>query len=177
MTGQLLREVRARIGFGLRLSVPYVSWRAPDRNGKSVLDVGCGKGWIMKSINRDRRLFTTGVDIFDPYLRECKEQHIYDEYVLSDVRRLPFQDKSFDMVLCLEVLEHLEKQEAMEFLHQLERIGRRQIIISTPSGTCEQEAFDGDSYQEHKSTWTAAELGSLGYKVRGFGFHGMYGDK
>lgn len=131
----------------------------------------------MSSINKHRRLFSIGADIFQPSLKECKRQGIHDEYVLCDVRRLPFQRKSFDIVLCLEVLEHLEKEGAKSFLNQLEEIGRRQVIISTPGGACKQQAYDRNPYQEHKSSWSVAELKNLGYKVRGFGFRGMYGDQ
>ena len=176
MIRQFLGKVRPKVGLFLRLSKLYISYRAVDKRGKSILDVACGTGWLMGSINRDKHFYSVGADIFQPYLKGCKSQDIHNEYVLCDVRSLPFHRKSFDTVLCLELLEHLEKEEGIAFLSQLEEIGRRQVIISTPGGACKQGAYDENPYQEHKSSWSAAELKSLGYKVRGFGLHGMYGD-
>jgi SAM-dependent methyltransferase len=172
-----LLKVRSKLGPYIRLSIPYTAWWALDRRGESILDVGCGKGWFMSSINKHGHFFSVGADIFQPYIKECKRQGIHDGHVLCDVRMLPFQRKSFDIVLCLEVLEHLEKEEGKTLLNQLEEIGRRQVIISTPGGVCRQQAYDGNPYQEHKSSWSAAELRYLGYQVRGFGFQGMYGEQ
>lgn len=85
-----------------------------DKTSRSILDVGCGKGQPMKYINRHKKYFTVGVDIFEPYINLCKEQQIHNEYILGDVRNLEFKNQSYDVVLCTEVLEHLTQAEISE---------------------------------------------------------------
>jgi len=56
----------------------------------------------------------------DPFITQ-REASIYD---------LPYPDKSFDLVVCCEVLEHLEKPR--QGLAELARVARRNVILSTP---------------------------------------------
>lgn len=161
--------------FNLRvhLCVPFTEankiWRHIDKQAKSILDIGCEKGGRMRFITSDGRFYSMGVDIWEPYLRQCKRQRIHSEYVLCDVRQLAFARKSVDVVLCLELIEHLEKEQSFKLVAEMEEIARKQVIISTPVGMHEQPALDGNPHQEHKSTWSPADLERIGYKVRGHG--------
>lgn len=163
---------------------PYVPFtvlntviRTLDKNGESILDVGCGKGIPMQVINRNHIWQTTGVDGFEPYLEEARERKSHDTYILSDIRNMDLPPKSYDIVLCMEVLEHFDKEEGMKLLSKFEEIARRQIIITTPQGEYEQHALDDNDYQEHKYMWKAAELMDLGYMVRGHGLPYIGGDE
>jgi len=160
------RAIRAWIPFTLLNTV----WRMLDKRSKSILDVGCGKGQPMKFINRNKKYYTVGVDIFEPYIKICKEQRIHNEYLLCDIHNMPFPEKSFDIVLCMEVLEHMNKEEGNKLLKNLEKIARKQVILTTPVGMCEQDEIileDGNPFQVHKSGWYPDELKKLGYKIRG----------
>jgi len=64
---------------------------------------------------------------------------------LCDVRKLPFKQKSFDTVLCMEVIEHLEKEEAIRLIEDMEKIARKKIIITTPVGFWEDYVHE-DSF-------------------------------
>lgn len=154
-------------------------WRSLDKQEQSVLDVGCGNGWAMAFINRQRQFYTVGIDIFRPYLAYAKKQLTHDDYVLGDIRKLPVKKKSFDVVICLEVLEHLEKEDGRQLLEEMKAIARRQVIISLPVGRFPQHPEIGDDpYQEHKSSWQPGELRYYGYKIRGYGlplFGGAHG--
>jgi len=96
--------------------------------------------------------------------------------VLADASYLPFKDKSFDVVLCLALIEHLERMEGEKLLREMERIGRRQVIISTPVGSYRQGAIGGNPHQRHRSIWLPAELRKMGYRVRGVGIRGVMGE-
>jgi SAM-dependent methyltransferase len=150
-------------------------WRGFDRQAVSVLDVGAGRGRPMRFLRRRLRFYAVGVDIFRPYLQECQRQGVYDDYVQVDARSLPFQSDSFDAVLCMEVLEHLEREEGLALIAALEQIARRQVIISTPVGAHHQHDYDGNPYQEHKYIWQPGELKRLGYRVIGHGLRGLGG--
>jgi SAM-dependent methyltransferase len=164
---------------GLRSFLPLPAWwiiqRHLDPAGRSLLDIGCGRGGPIELIRRRRRLFLVGADIFLPYLLHCQAAKVYDHLVCCDVRYLPFTPKSFDVVLCTEVLEHLERVDALVLLKSMEAIARRQVIISTPVGQCEQQAYDGNPHQAHHSSWMPQDFRRLGYTVRGSGVRGMAG--
>jgi len=164
---------------GLRSFLPFPAWwtisKHLDKGGKSLLDVGCGRGGPIERINRERELFSVGVDIFQPYLLHCRSAGLYDDLVCCDVRLLPFGPDRFDIVLCSEVLEHLQRYEAEGLINEIELIARRQVLITAPVGRCHQEEYDRNPYQAHKSTWVPQDFRRLGYTVRGSGLRGMGG--
>ena len=142
-------------------------WRGLDRQGRDILDVGGGWGEPMKFLAKNHKWQRkVNADIFLPHLKESKKKRIYDDYVLCDARYLPFKEKSFDIVLCLEVIEHMPKEDGFKLLSSLEELARKQVILSTPVG--EEMNPELDSY--HLCSWPPAEFCELGYKVRGDGF-------
>ncbi|MDD5037926.1 MAG: methyltransferase domain-containing protein [Dehalococcoidales bacterium] len=165
------RKARSRIPFTALNTVG----RLIDKEARTVLDVGCGKGEPMMAINRHQHYLTVGIDVFEPYLRECRRQGIHHQYLLGDIRKLPFRDKSFDVVLCMEVLEHLERADGEKLLRDMERTARKQVLLTTPVGKYQQESFEGNPHQEHKYIWSPDEMQALGYKVTGIGWRNLGG--
>ncbi len=96
----------------------------------SVLEVGCGEGLLADHLVRrgprparfdacDLSLHRLAPNL-DPLLR----------FVAASVYNLPYPASSFDLVLCCEVLEHLEQPRRA--LLELARVASRAVIISTP---------------------------------------------
>jgi len=150
----------------------FVMHLIPKEGTISVLDAGCGKGiwgYMLRAL-RENITYLCGADITTPYLNFVKEKKIYDDLVLCDVTHLPFRDKSFDVVLMAEVLEHLKKEQGFATIRELERIAKQLIIITVPQGFVKQEALHGITAEVHRSAWYAKEFKKLGYKVVGVGF-------
>ncbi|EIV94871.1 bifunctional 2-polyprenyl-6-hydroxyphenol methylase/3-demethylubiquinol 3-O-methyltransferase UbiG [Frankia sp. QA3] len=79
--------------------------------GKRVLDVGCGGGFTAEFLHQ-RGAQVSGVDP-SPRLIEAASRHAKDtgkdiEYSLGKSESLPYADGSFDIVTCVDVLEHVE---------------------------------------------------------------------
>lgn len=147
--------------------------RGINKQGQSILNLGCGQGRSMRQVNKCHRWgLTVGVDIFAPYLKECKKQMIHNEHVCADIRKLPFRRKSFDIVLCMQVLEHLEKGDGENLIEAMEEIARSQVLISVPVGGFKFHGYDNNPYQEHRSSWTPGELRRRGYLVTGQALRG-----
>lgn len=68
-----------------------------------ILDVGCGTGAVMEHVLAKNNE-VCGVDMSDVALEFCRQKGLADN--------MPFQDGSFDVVLALDVLEHLDHPEA-----------------------------------------------------------------
>ena len=151
-------------------------WRCIEKDTESILDIGCGNGVPMEFINRDNRFLSVAVDIFKPSLENCKALGMYRELVLGDANHLPFRDNSFDVVLCMALIEHLEKEEGGKLLREMERIATKEVVISTPVGEYKQGALNGNPYQQHRYCWEPAELRERGYKVRGVGIRSVMGE-
>jgi len=104
----------------VRPRVPFTEldtvWRYMQKDVKSILDIGCGKGKPMKFINRRKEFYVTGVDTFEPALDECRHTGVYNELILGDIRSLDFKEKSYDIVVCLALIEHMEKEEGEKSL-------------------------------------------------------------
>lgn len=134
---------------------------------KSVLDVGCGLSLKSKYIDADIRV---GVDIFEPYLKAIESEVPY-VVIKHDIRDLDsiFIPNSFDLVIACDVIEHLEKEEALQLIKQCERIAKKAVILETPKGFVPQDldilGFNAHDLQTHKCGWEPRELEALGYTV------------
>jgi hypothetical protein len=113
-----------------------------------------------------RSIYKVGVDLHLPYLREAKARRLYEDLIYGDVRHLPFKYKSFDTILCIDLIEHLERCEGERLLNEMEKIARRQIFVFTPVGFLPQMAFD-TPLQTNRSAWKTSDFNMRGYKVRG----------
>ena len=137
------------------------------RDASSVLDVGCGANSPLKEIKKTFR--SVGVDVFPKSIRESKKQHIHDDYICCDIRRIHkyVSRKSFDAVVALDVVEHLSKKESLLLLKRLEAIAKIKVVVLTPNGYYKQEALEGNPYQVHRSGWSVGDFLRLGYRVYG----------
>lgn len=101
-----------------------------DLNPDSILDAGCGEGFTLERLKKagvDRHL--VGVDL-QRAVELGMSTHPHLQLEEGSIYRLPYADNSFDLVLCSEVLEHLEYPEkAMEELY---RVTKRYCIITVP---------------------------------------------
>jgi len=153
-------------------------WREiKKRKYMNILDVGCGKHSPLAMIAKHYKFKAVGLDIFEPYLKEAKSRGIYQNVVLGDTRRLPFKDKSFEAVMCIEVIEHVGKEDGGKILGELERVSRWLVLLTTPIGESVQHAYNGNPYQEHKYVWSFEELKAKDFEMRGLGLKGMSGER
>ena len=140
----------------------------------SVLDVGCGADSPLASFGGKYEL-TVGVDAHEPALARSRAAGKHDEYVLLDVRRIAerFQPGSFDAVIAIDVLEHMDEAEGLDLLESMERIARRRVVVFTPNGFVQQGETNGSPWQAHRSGWSTGCLRELGFRV--YGVHGVRG--
>jgi len=139
------------------------------RDCKTVLDVACGRNSPIKNCKED--FVSTGVDIFEPYLIESKEKGIHKDYIVADIMELEkvIPSKSFDAVIALDLIEHLEKEDGFKLIEMMTKIAKKKIIIFTPNGFQPQRAFDDNPWQEHKSGWYVEDFDALKFNSYGHG--------
>ena len=132
---------------------------------KRVIDLACGKSSILEHLHKN--FYAVGVDAYVPYIEISKQKGTHDEYVVHDILTVDFPPKSFDAVICFELIEHVEKDEGFALLKKMETWVTKKIILTTPNGFVPQEEGDGNDLQAHKSGWSPSDFRKLGFKVRG----------
>ena len=97
-----------------------------------VLDAGCGEGFTLRELHADGvQAAMLGADFSHAALAWNRAHRMSPAPLLmADVRHLPFPPNSFDLVISLEVLEHVP--EAALGLSELLRVSQDHVLISVP---------------------------------------------
>ncbi|HBB53422.1 MAG TPA: bifunctional 3-demethylubiquinol 3-O-methyltransferase/2-polyprenyl-6-hydroxyphenol methylase [Legionellales bacterium] len=85
-----------------------------DFNDKSVLDLGCGGGILTEALAKLGAQLT-GIDI-EPDLIEVAKNHAQENHLKIDYHAMPvqaYQDKKFDVIVCMEMLEHVDSPDSI----------------------------------------------------------------
>lgn len=107
--------------------------------GQKVLDVGCGKGFLLYELSQlVPGLQVTGIDISAYALEHAKEE-IKPFLKLGNARQLPYADKSFDLVYSINTLHNLYLYDLKQAVQEIERVSRQQRYIVVESYRNEQE--------------------------------------
>lgn len=132
--------------------------------GAAVLDVGFGLGYGLNilAIKAGR---VEGVDVDPKVYAHCQGTvvgrnprlvglRLYDGYVLK------YPDAAFEVVTCVDVLEHIEDYERS--LREMLRVSRKGVFISTPNRRPETTNPDGTPMNYwHRREWSFEELESI----------------
>lgn len=108
---------------------------APWVSGLKVLDAACGEGYGSAYLARFAS-DVVGIDIDEPTIVEARARYVGSGNLLfdvGDVRRLPYDDGSFDIVVCFETIEHVAEPAVL--LREVVRVlrPRGRLIVSTPN--------------------------------------------
>ena len=113
-----LMRLIGRVVWGIDASVLYASMDAIRRaqNGARILDVPCGGGVALRALRPDQDVRYIAVDVSKKMLerakRRAKRRSLSQvEFVLADMRALPFNDGEADLVSCYSGLHMLEDPE------------------------------------------------------------------
>lgn len=99
---------------------------------KTVLDVGCGEGFSLQKLSEKhigQKL--EGVDYSEEAIALGKKLFPHLSLRRGTIYHLPYKDRSFELVLSIEVLEHLKHPQ--KGLNELKRVAQRYIILSVPN--------------------------------------------
>jgi SAM-dependent methyltransferase len=98
----------------------------------TILDVGCGEGYVAARI-RERLSGASycALDIDAGLVAEAAAEDPDAHSIVASACALPWRDAQFDLVMALEVLEHLEEPQAA--LAEIARVSRASVIASVPN--------------------------------------------
>lgn len=105
---------------------------AKEKGIVKILDAGCGEGFITDLIGRNvKHAKITGLEYTKEALEIARSMNAEIDFVQGDIYKLPFGENTFDIVLCTEVLEHLEKPELA--LSELARVTENTVFLTVPN--------------------------------------------
>jgi protein-L-isoaspartate(D-aspartate) O-methyltransferase len=107
--------------------------------GHKVLDVGCGKGFLMYDLMESvPGLEVTGLDV-SGYAKKNAKPEIQNRIHEGHAKKLPFQDGEFDLVISINTLHNLECFDLDAALREIERVGRKNKYLCVESWRNEEE--------------------------------------
>ncbi len=120
-----------------------------------ILDIGCGTGFNLEYLQQQQYEDVVGLDISPEGLSFCQSRDL-NQLVCSDGTKPPFQAQSFDVIIALDLIEHL--QDDVSALQALAHLLKPQgsLVIFTP-------AFNflwglQDEVSHHYRRYTTSEL-------------------
>lgn len=127
-------------------------------NCKTVIDVGAGYGIFGYIIRKTRDL--ERFDAIEPFYTDLAH---YDN-VYHSTWKDTVLDIKYDMLVATEVIEHMEKEDAIQFLDDV-KLYANKILIATPKEYEQQPEYDGNPLQIHKCVITREDFIQHGYNV------------
>lgn len=107
--------------------------------GDRVLDVGCGKGFLLFDLTQVvPGIEVTGIDISRYAIDHAKEE-VKDRLLIGNARELPFLDASFDLVYSINTLHNLSCFDMEQALREIQRVGRKHRYLCVESFRNEEE--------------------------------------
>ena len=132
-------------------------WAAQVASGRDVLDAACGTGYGTVILAEAGSRNVTGIDLsVDAVDGAAKRLGDRGSVLQADVRDLPFEDDSFDLITCFETIEHVE--DGAKVIAEFRRVLREDglLLISSPNPGVYPE---GNEHHVHE--YSSEELSAL----------------
>ena len=105
----------------------------------SVLDVGCAKGFMLHDFKELMPgLNIAGIDISEYGIEHAIEM-VKPYLRVGNARELPYEDNSFDLVICINTVHNLPLEECKQALREIQRVTRKHAFVTMDAWHNEEE--------------------------------------
>ena len=111
------------------------------KSGSKILDIGCGKGFMLFDFMKLNPNFVLeGIDISDYAITNAVPE-VKKFLKVGDAKSLPYEDNSFDLVISINTTHNLEINQCKKALSEMERVSRKDkyLIVDAYSNEIEKE--------------------------------------
>lgn len=120
-------------------TVQYLREHFRLREDASVLDVGCAKGFALHDFKLLMpKLTVAGIDI-SQYAIDHAIETVKPNLRVGNCMSLPYGDKSFDLVLAINVVHNLELNQCKRAIREIQRVSRGKAFLMVDAWRNEQE--------------------------------------
>lgn len=110
--------------------------------GSSILDVGCGKGYLLYAFTQIiSHAVVGGIDISEYAIDHAREE-VKASVRVGRATELPYEDRSVDLVVSINTLHNLYNYELRRALQEIERVARAHKYIAVDAYRTEQEKLN-----------------------------------
>ena len=106
------------------------------KDSRNVLDIGCSSAILTAEVAKSLPYAkVTGLDSYKAAIEFARKKYPHIHFVVADAHKLPFKNKSFDLIICTETLEHVI--DPLLSLKEMRRVLKKNSfgIISMDSGS------------------------------------------
>ena len=108
-------------------------------SNSSLLDVGCAKGFMLYDLTlMIPNITVSGIDISE-YAIENAVEEIKPFVSVANAKSLPYDDNSFDVVISINTVHNLEREECVKALQEIERVSKGKSFITVDAYRNEEE--------------------------------------
>ena len=111
------------------------------KNGSKILDIGCGKGFMLFDFMKLNPNFVLeGIDISDYAITNAVPE-VKKFLKVGDAKNLPYEDNSFDLVISINTTHNLEINQCKKALSEMQRVSRKDkyLIVDAYSNEIEKD--------------------------------------
>ncbi len=139
------------------------------QSGDNVLDVGSGLGYGL-TLMSSKASRVDGIDIDQRAVRQAQDLVRQNEKIkeiqVYDGVHIPYQDQTFDVVTCIDVIEHVPAY--LDLLLEMTRVTRRVVVVSTPNRRPEHTLPNGRPRNRwHLREWSYNEFNEIVSRIPG----------
>jgi 2-polyprenyl-3-methyl-5-hydroxy-6-metoxy-1,4-benzoquinol methylase len=117
----------------------------------SLLDVGCAKGFMMHDVvELVPGITVKGVDVSDYAIENCLAT-MKKNVSVANANLLPFEDNSFDVVISINTIHNLEREECGKALQEIQRVSRKNSFVTV-------DAYHTDEEFERMQSWNLTAM-------------------
>jgi len=163
------------IGYESYITEQLTEFQKEAKSPLRILDLGAGPAGYWRSGKLANFLEQSGSELV---LLDASSE--FNSMALSDGARIKrvngivpdslyeLDENCFDVVIAIDLLEHLTKSDGYLMLYEIDRIGKLGQIIMMPNGFSWQPPASNNFYNAHLSAWKPLELKKIGFgRIRG----------
>lgn len=147
-------------------------------NPHKILDLGCGNGNILKTLEEKTDADLYGLDLSENMIKEAEKNLNSDvNLTIGDAEKLPYSDNKFDVVICNASFHHYTKPEIV--LKEIKRILKKNGVFILGDPTCPFDWYlkilnyflkhsDSGDFKIYSKKEITSLLTSLDFKVENF---------
>ena len=115
-------------------------------NESSILDVGCGKGFMLYDFSRlIPGINVSGIDVSEYAIKNSMHE-VQDNLKVGCASNLPYEDNAFDLAISINTIHNLDRSECKLALQELERVSKMNSFVIVDAYRTDEEKIRMDAW-------------------------------